>query len=274
MGDMNESQQSKDWSKEFSTGFCGESGLWQIFSRYTSGKTMFVCADSVKLLADGGHALGTILEAVKGAVKTIDLETYIITADRTGSKFLEALRHAAGRGVSVRLLYDYFGSMELPNRYVNELADAGAEVRVFHPLVITRPTWALNRRDHRKLLIVDEQVTFTGGLNISDDYAAVADGGKGWRDTHIEIRGDEAARAALGIFEYGWYKGTPWVQTRKKSELLRGAKETAQTARSVAPSAKHAKTLFPAHDSSCVRSEYGGGPASRKPRVPPSKADT
>jgi cardiolipin synthase len=156
---------------------------------------------------------------------------YIIAADATGVRFLEALQRAAQRGVSVRILYDYIGSMELPDWYVNELVNAGIDVRVFHPVVITRPTWAVNRRDHRKLLIIDGKITFTGGLNISHDYAPLAEGGKGWRDTHIRIKGRQAARAALGIFAYAWQKAVPWPHTRKKSAMLKAGLKRLQKLR-------------------------------------------
>jgi cardiolipin synthase len=182
---------------------------------------MFVFVDSITPLVDGSQTLSQMLNAIDQAAATVDLETYIIAADHTGKKFLEAMCRAAARGVSVRLLYDYAGSMWLPNSFVNTLADAGVDVRVFHPLAIARPTWAFNRRDHRKLLVVDEKTTFIGGLNISDDYAACTDGGKGWRDTHVRIEGQDAARAAMGSFEYAWQKAIPWRQTRNKGTLLK-----------------------------------------------------
>ncbi|MDO8303219.1 MAG: phosphatidylserine/phosphatidylglycerophosphate/cardiolipin synthase family protein [Sedimentisphaerales bacterium] len=205
----------------FSVAPCDEVTREQILSRYTRGPGMFVCADSITLLVDGGQTLRQMLEAIDQAAATVDLETYILAADHTGQEFLEAMCRAIGRGVSVRLLYDYAGSMWLPNSFVNKLADVGVDVRVFHPLAIARPTWAFNRRDHRKLLVVDEKTTFTGGLNISDDYAALTGGGRGWRDTHVRIEGQDAARAAMGSFEYAWQKAIPWRQTRNKGTMLK-----------------------------------------------------
>ena len=205
----------------FSVASSNEMTRAQILSRYTRGPGMFVCADSITLLVDGSQTLSQMLDAIDQAAATVDLETYIIAADHTGQKFLEAMCRAIERGVSVRLLYDYAGSMWLPNSFVNTLADSGVDVRVFHPLAITRPTWAFNRRDHRKLLVVDEKITFTGGLNISDDHAALTDGGRGWRDTHVRIEGQDAARAAMGSFEYAWQKAIPWRQTRDKGTILK-----------------------------------------------------
>jgi cardiolipin synthase A/B len=208
-------------AEAFSVGACDKLTLSEIISNYTRGLGMFVCAKSVMLLIDGGQTLSQMLDVIDQATTTVDLETYIIAADRTGRKFLEAIHRAVERGVSVRLLYDYIGSILLPNSFVNELSDAGADVRVFHPIVFTRPTWAINRRDHRKLLIVDEKITFTGGINISADYAPFSDGGKGWRDTHVQIEGREAARAAMGLFEYAWQKAIPWQQTCNKGTMLK-----------------------------------------------------
>ncbi len=221
-GDMAAYPIDKTCSGEvFSVASCNEVTRSQILSRYTRGPGMFVCADSITLLVDGSQTLSQMLEAIDQAATTVDLETYIIAADHTGQKFLESMCQAVGRGVNVRLLYDYAGSMWLPNSFVNKLADVGVDVRVFHPVAITRPTWASNRRDHRKLLVVDEKTTFTGGLNISDDHAALTDGGKGWRDTHVRIEGQDAARAAMGSFEYAWQKAIPWQQTRNKGTILK-----------------------------------------------------
>jgi cardiolipin synthase len=180
-----------------------------VLARYAREPQGFECAERVRLLVDGGEAYPEMLAAIEGARQTVDLETYMVRADRTGTRFRDALAGAAGRGVHVRLLYDYIGSLGLPNRFVRPLIKAGVAVAVYHPVVITRPSWAVNRRDHRKHLVVDGQVAFTGGLNIADEYDVPPELG-GWRDTHLRLEGEAPAERIEELFEYGWQLAAPY----------------------------------------------------------------
>jgi len=193
----------------------------EALARYAREPHRFQRAESARLLVDGREAYPEMLAAIEAARHTVDLETYILCADRTGHRFQQALLRAAARGVQVRLLYDYIGSLGLPNRFVTELLDGGVAVAVYHPLVLTRPSWAINRRDHRKFLIVDGHITFTGGLNIGDDYAAPEEGGRGWRDTHLRLDGAEVADTALWLFEYAWNKAVPYRETATRARQFR-----------------------------------------------------
>ena len=193
--------------------------LKSILARYVRQSWRFKCALSAKLLINGDQAFPDMLSAIAAAKETIDLETYIIADDHTGSRFKQALSEAANRGVHVRLLYDHLGGMDVPPAFFEQLAATGIEVRAFHPLVITRPDWAMNRRDHRKILVVDDSISFTGGLNIADDYASISDGGHGWRDTHVRIDGPDIAQVFTSLFEYAWQKATPYPQAHKKTEI-------------------------------------------------------
>jgi cardiolipin synthase len=181
----------------------------EALARYAREPQEFECAERVRLLVDGGEAYPEMLAAIEGARRTVDLETYMIRADRAGARFRDALAGAAGRGVHVRLLYDYIGSLGLPDRFVRPLIQAGVAVAVYHPVVITRPSWAVNRRDHRKNLVVDGQVAFTGGLNIADEYNTPLALG-GWRDTHLRIEGAAPAGRIEELFEYGWQLAAPY----------------------------------------------------------------
>jgi cardiolipin synthase len=184
-----------------------------LLMRYAGYPARFQRASAAKLLVDGREAYPEMLAAIDSAKVSVDLETYIFRADRVGARFQEALRQAARRGVNVRLLYDYVGSLGLPDRFVRDLTDAGVNVAVYNPLILTRPMWAVNRRDHRKILVVDRQVMFIGGLNIADDYAAVEDGGGGWRDTQIRLDGPEVAEAGERLFALGWRWAIAYPET-------------------------------------------------------------
>ncbi len=167
---------------------------------------MPVGAHRLAILRDGEQTFAAMLAAIRSAQKSICLETYILRDDRTGARFGQALLERAKAGVEVNLLYDAWGS-SLSIEYLVWLSQAGIRTMPFHPVELS-PTLdktlaKLTLRNHRKLLIVDGAVAFTGGLNISDDYASPADGGQGWRDTHVRIEGPVVSEL-LGFFLSTW----------------------------------------------------------------------
>jgi cardiolipin synthase len=188
--------------------------LAEALARYARFPGQFQRAAAVKLLVNGGEAFPDMLAAIDAAATTIDLETYMFRADRTGARFHVALRKAAQRGVRVRVIYDYIGSRGIPDRFVRKLVRSGVEVAVYHPPLFDRAILLMNQRDHRKILVVDRRILFIGGLNISDDNAAVEEGGQGWRDTHMRIDGRETARAGERLFDSGWQDATPYGEMR------------------------------------------------------------
>lgn len=159
----------------------------------------------VRVLRAGGETYPAMLEAMAAAQQSIVLETYILAADRTGDRFKAVLIERAGAGVAVRVLYDAVGSFGLPAAWLDELRAAGCEVVAFNPIAFWRRRFRLSHRDHRKILVVDNAVGFTGGLNLSNDYAAVEDGGVGWHDMHCEVRGDIVLDLAR-MFRKSWLR--------------------------------------------------------------------
>jgi cardiolipin synthase len=172
----------------------------------------------VSLLRDGYQAYPAMLAAIASAQHTITLETYILRDDGTGRRFIEALCARARAGVEVLLLFDAWGS-SVSDESLELLRDAGVRLRAFHPVRFTlglRRVFArVMRRNHRKSLVVDGRIGFTGGLNVSDEYAAVADGGEGWRDTHLRILGP-AAQQLETLFLTTWkrQKGPRYDEAR------------------------------------------------------------
>jgi cardiolipin synthase len=156
-------------------------------------------------LRDGGETYGAMLDAIDAARRTICLETYILASDRTGERFKQALIARAKAGVNVRLMYDAVGSFGLGDGWLAELRDAGAQVVVFNPIAPWRARFRLSHRDHRKILVVDDEVAFTGGLNIANDYAPVEDGGVGWHDAHCRVRGPIVLDLAR-LFRRAWLR--------------------------------------------------------------------
>jgi len=162
----------------------------------------------VRLLVDGGATYDALLAAVAQAQNHIHLEYYIYTADRTGTLLRDALIERARAGVKVRLLLDAVGSGNARRSFFAPLLEAGGELCWFHPMrfgrVWQRP-W-LNMRTHRKIVVVDGLVAFTGGINITDDEneRVRADA---YRDLHLRIEGD-AVRALQVVFAEDWAYAT------------------------------------------------------------------
>jgi cardiolipin synthase len=158
----------------------------------------------VRVLVDGVETFPAMLNAILRARRYVHLETYILRADRTGRLFAAALMDRARAGLQVRLMYDGFGAFPLSSAYLAEMHRAGVETLEYRPVGGRRWTWRRwLRRDHRKVLLVDGQRAFIGGINIADDYSPRGLGGRGWRDTHALIEGPTVADLE-GLFRATW----------------------------------------------------------------------
>jgi cardiolipin synthase len=149
----------------------------------------------VRLLHDGAEAIPAMLAAIAGAREEVLVEMYWFGSDRTGRAFATALIARARTGVRVHILYDAVGSIESDDRMFDDLRDAGASVYEYNPVAPWRARFKLhliNRRDHRKLVVVDGRVAYTGGLNLGDPWAPISEGGLGYRDDVLEVRGTAA----------------------------------------------------------------------------------
>jgi cardiolipin synthase len=134
-----------------------------------------------------------MLTAIGGAKKTINFETYIYWSGDVGKRFADALAERARNGVKVNLLVDWVGSQKMDKDMLEQMATSGVEIRKYHPLA-----WymldKLNNRTHRKLLVVDGRVGFTGGVGIADEWSGHAQDPDHWRDTHYRIEGPAVAQ--------------------------------------------------------------------------------
>jgi cardiolipin synthase len=151
-----------------------------------------VGADRVRLLRDGVEALPAMLAAIRNAKREVLLEMYWVGPDAVGTTFREALAERARAGVTVRVVYDAIGSLAITPSFWESLVRAGGEVREYHPLSPLKPAFDLARieqRDHRKLLVVDGEHGFTGGINLARPWLPIHAGGEGWRDDMIEVVG-------------------------------------------------------------------------------------
>jgi cardiolipin synthase len=171
--------------------------------RYVRRRKFVRVGNLVQPLRTGKEAFPAMLAAIAAAKSHVHLETYMLRADRTGNEFKDAMVERARAGVRVRFLYDSLGSFGLPSAFLGELKTAGVLAVKYHPLVPWRARWSLNRRDHQKILVVDDEVAFTGGINLSDEGRPVEDGGGGWHDLHARVEGPVVLDLAR-IFRRTW----------------------------------------------------------------------
>ena len=164
----------------------------------------FLGGNEVEVFFDGRAAFAAMRDAVRAAREEILLESYIFKDDSTGRGFLTETLAAAQRGVKVRVLADALGSYETSADFWKEMADGGIEFFLFHPLF--ERLWYQPFRDHRKILVIDREVAFTGGMNIGEEYGSWRHRRKlkdTWRDTHVRVHGPAAWEMAV-VFSEGW----------------------------------------------------------------------
>ena len=173
-------------------------GLWRIAAADVSS------GNRVSLLRDGPAAFDAMVDLIERSTKSIALESYIFRSDEVGGRVAEALITAVNRGVEVRLLIDWIGSRETSRSFLRRLRNAGIQLAIFNPVGF-RPWFGLVPRDHRKLLVVDERVGVTGGMNIGHEWTRglLRKRGMGWRDTAVKIDGP-AAQDMTQAFERMW----------------------------------------------------------------------
>lgn len=174
--------------------------------------TPLTAGNKVTLLVDGPATYQAMFRAIDQAKSNIHLESYIFEDDELGHKLAEMLMAKQREGVQVAIIHDSVGTLRTPREFFKQLDDAGIQTLEYNPVnpLYLRGKWAINNRDHRKILIVDGKIAFTGGVNISGIYSKSSFMSKGsapmskgsvpgdksslpWRDTHIEMDGPVAA---------------------------------------------------------------------------------
>jgi cardiolipin synthase len=190
--------------------------------------------ESVELLDGGDQAYPRMLSAIAHARRSVDLEVYAFAPSGVGARFVEALGQAARRGVAVRVVIDGWGSARRGRAVANSLRDAGCVVRIYHRLLAL----LVGRfgRNHRKILLVDDEIAFLGGINIGDEN--LDEGARpGWADLALAVRGPQCARlggmirrqplgpvnSALRIYLCGL--GGGWRLRRRYIETFANARE-------------------------------------------------
>ena len=165
-----------------------------------------VGGNAVTELLNGDQIFPPMLAAIQGAKKSITFETYIYWSGDIGKQFADALSERARAGVRVHVLLDWVGSAKMDESYLTEMQQAGVQIEKFH-----KPHWynlaRLNNRTHRKLLVVDGQVGFTGGVGIAPHWMGNAQDPDHWRDSHYLVRGPVVAQMQATFLD-NWLKVT------------------------------------------------------------------
>ena len=158
----------------------------------------------VEVLLNGDEIFPAMLQAIRSAKKTITFETYIYWSGSIGSEFANALAERARAEVKVHVLLDWLGSSKMDASQLALMEQAGVQIRKYH-----KPQWyrldRLNNRTHRKLLVVDGQIGFTGGVGIADEWTGHAQDPEHWRDSHYRVQGPVVAQMQA-VFMDNWIK--------------------------------------------------------------------
>ncbi|MDQ3333138.1 MAG: phospholipase D-like domain-containing protein, partial [Planctomycetota bacterium] len=163
--------------------------------------------NSVRLCCDTNEAMGLIEQAIAASESTLHLEYYIWQRDKTGTRIRDLVVRKAREGVKVRFLFDGIGSLFLNERFLRPMRDAGIEVAAFLPGATIRERWSLNLRNHRKIVVADGRIGFTGGMNIGDEYLGLNRDRGYWRDAHLRIEGP-AVLQLQQVFAEDWFFAT------------------------------------------------------------------
>ena len=159
-----------------------------------------VQGNAVTTLLNGDQVFPAMLEAIRGARRSIDFETYIYWSGQVGREFGEALSERARAGVPTHLLIDWLGSTKADESILDAMRKAGVEIVRYRPL-----RWysvdRINHRTHRKLLVVDGRIGFTGGVGIADQWLGHAQDKKHWRDSHFRVEGPVVAQLQAAFLD-------------------------------------------------------------------------
>jgi cardiolipin synthase len=174
---------------ELSAGEPGARGEHMAWLAQRFGAFPLTSGNQIDFYHEGRPAFDAMRAAIQGARDHVHLETFIFQPDATGREFLDLLTQKAKEGVQVRLLYDAMGSIRFHRRLLEPLWAAGGKSSVFFPLNPFRRRLQINMRNHRKIMVVDGQVGFVGGLNVGDEYLGKVPRFGFWRDTHLRLEG-------------------------------------------------------------------------------------
>lgn len=217
--------------------------------RYRRVAERFVSGNHVQLLRNGDQSFGAMLKAIAEAQQQVLLETYWFGSDGVGRRFAEALSGAKARGVEVAVLYDSVGSWEADEQMFEQMSGEGVHVLEFNPLGPWKKRFRLARltlRDHAKILVADNAIGFTGGVNLAEAWLSPSEGGSGWRDDMVRVEGP----SVMGLTERflsTWTRqgGVPLRQPETRHDAPAGAQNVRVL--SAGPYGRHRRQIIHAY---------------------------
>jgi cardiolipin synthase len=188
----------------------------------------------VQVLKNGIETYEKLIESIRNAKRTIDMEYYIYRDDQIGRLITDLLIERSSAGVQVRFLRDGFGSRQFPRRQIVRMMNAGIECRTFFPV---RFPWVLlsnwNYRDHCKIVVIDGKEAFTGGINVGYEYTGLKPDVGFWRDNHVRIMGEVAADLQA-VFDAHWSIASPErMKTRTRNKKVEDTLKPIQSPRHI-----------------------------------------
>jgi cardiolipin synthase len=166
--------------------------------------------NKIELLQNGDGYFPAMLEAIRDARKTINFEAYIVRSDATGEQFVDALIARARAGVEVRVLLDGIGSAwGFKNSDAKRLRDAGCKFDYYHPTASWRVD-RTNRRSHRRVIVIDGRIAFTGAIGFRDEWSGNAQDKEHWRDVMVRVQGPLVGKLQAAFQEH-------WVKTGREA---------------------------------------------------------
>ena len=169
-----------------------------------NSNALLTTGNRLEILNNAIETFPALFDAIEKAKHHIHLEYYIIDNDKTGNQLKTLLIKKSRQGIQVRVIIDDVGSWGLPERYISQLRKNGVEIYSFMEVRFPRLTSRVNFRNHRKILIVDGKVGFTGGINIADRYLEGVKKVGPWHDLHLKMEGDAVACLQV-VFAADWY---------------------------------------------------------------------
>lgn len=181
-------------------------------SAHALGDPLPVEGNRITILQNGAQIFPAMLDAIRHARKSINFEAFIFESDEVGHQFRDAFCERAKAGVKVRVLLDGIGSStKLKNADVEMLKQAGCEFAYYHPTISLRVD-KMNRRSHRRIMVVDGRLGFTGGVGFAKEWQGNADSKDHWRDLHLKVEGPLVAELQ-SAFQQHWLKETKAMLT-------------------------------------------------------------
>ena len=168
----------------------------------------FVAGNDVRILQNGVEIFPAMLDAIAAAKRRIDFATFVYWTGDIAQQFAMALAERARAGVQVRVLLDAFGAKPMRAEVLQAMRDGGVVIRWFRPIASWR-VWRVDKRTHRKILVCDDRIGFTGGVGIAEEWQGDARNPDEWRDMHVAVRGPAVSGLRAAFFD-NWTEAGDW----------------------------------------------------------------